>query len=218
MGGLSQFHGQCQGWFCELSDQPRQVPGFQPQCSFGPEDASMTGGSGANDLNDSHKIEAWLEANSEMSEAQVAKWLRPETIACPLDARTRSSVIQQMVELVVGTGLLRDGEQMKEAVRDREHLHPTALDNGVALLHPRRPLASILAEPVLAIGRTEQGIVFGGPRGELTDVFFLICSTDDTGHLQMLARLSRMLADPGFLDSVRTDMELCGVTLLDLSI
>ena len=96
---------------------------------------------------------------------------------------------------------------MKDAVRDREHLHPTALDNGVALLHPRRPLASILAEPVLAIGRTKQGIVFGGPRGELTDVFFLICSIDDTGHLQMLARLSRMLADPGFLDSVRTDME-----------
>ena len=162
---------------------------------------------GASDLNDSSKIEQWMEANSELSEARVANWLRPETIACPLDARTRSSVIQQMVELVVGTGLLRDGDQMKEAVRDREHLHPTALDNGVALLHPRRPLASILAQPVLAIGRTEQGIAFGGPRGELTNLFFLICSTDDTGHLQMLARLSRMLADPGFLDSVRTDMD-----------
>ena len=162
---------------------------------------------GASDLNDLEKIEKWLESNTEVSEARVGKWLRPETIACPLDARTRSSVIQQMVEMVVNAGLLWDGNKMRDAVRDREHLHPTALDNGVALLHPRRPLASILAEPALAIGRTEQGIAFGGPRGELTDVFFLICSTDDTGHLQMLARLSRMLADPGFLDSVRTDME-----------
>jgi len=162
---------------------------------------------GASDLNDLANIEKWLHVNAEAAEARVAHWLRPETIACPMDARTRSSVIQQMVEMVVATGLLWDGSKMREAVRDREHLHPTALDNGVALLHPRRPLASILAEPVLAIGRTNQGIPFGGPRGELTDIFFLICSVDDTGHLQMLARLSRMLADPGFLDSVRTDME-----------
>ena len=162
---------------------------------------------GASDLKDLSKIEKWLDANADAEEARVSNWLRPETIACPLDARTRSSVIQQMVDLVLETGLLWDGPRMKEAVRDREHLHPTALDNGVALLHPRRPLTSILAEPVLAIGRTNQGIPFGGPRGELTDVFFLICSMDDTGHLQMLARISRMLADPGFLESVRTDME-----------
>ena len=162
---------------------------------------------GASDLNDLAKIEKWLHVNGETAEARVAHWLRPETIGCPMDARTRSSVIQEMVEMVVATGLLWDGSKMREAVRDREHLHPTALDNGVALLHPRRPLASIMAEPVLAVGRTNQGIAFGGPRGELTDVFFLICSVDDTGHLQMLARLSRMLADPGFLDSVRTDME-----------
>ena len=162
---------------------------------------------GASDLKDLAKIEKWLQANTEAAEARVADWLRPETISCPMDARTRSSVIQQMVEMVVATGMLWDASKMREAVRDREHLHPTALDNGVALLHPRRPLASILAEPVLAIGRTNQGIPFGGPRGELTDIFFLICSIDDAGHLQMLARLSRMLADAGFLDSVRTDME-----------
>jgi len=162
---------------------------------------------GASNLNDLSKIEKWLQQNAETAEARVSKWLRPETIACPLDARTRPSVIQQMVDLVANTGLLWDGPKMKQAVRDREHLHPTALDNGVALLHPRRPLASILAEPVLALGRTNQGVAFGGPRGELTDIFFLICSVDDAGHLQILARLSRMLADPGFLDCVRTDME-----------
>jgi PTS system nitrogen regulatory IIA component len=111
-----------------------------------------------------------------------------------------------MVQLVGRTGLLWDEVKMREAVRDREHLHPTALDNGVALLHPRRPLASVLAEPVLAIGSTQRGIAFGGPRGELTDIFFLICSVDDTGHLQMLAKLSRMLADPEFLLGLRTEM------------
>ena len=91
---------------------------------------------------------------------------------------------------------------MIEAVRARENLHPTALDNGVALLHPRRPLASILGEPFLALGRTVNGIPFGGGR-TLTDIFFLICSRDDRGHLRMLARLSRLIADASLLARLR---------------
>jgi PTS system nitrogen regulatory IIA component len=36
----------------------------------------------------------------------------------------------------------------------------------------------------------------------MSDVFFLICSTDDRGHLRTLARLSRILATSGFLNSL----------------
>ena len=91
---------------------------------------------------------------------------------------------------------------MAEAVRSREQLHSTALDNGVALMHPRRPLTSILAEPVIALGISPQGIPFGG-RGQLTDIFFLICSTDDRGHLRTLARLSRLIGSDELLDALR---------------
>ncbi|HID74793.1 MAG TPA: PTS fructose transporter subunit IIA, partial [Planctomycetaceae bacterium] len=33
--------------------------------------------------------------------------------------------------------------------------------------------------------------------------FFLICSVTDRGHLRTLARLSRVLAAPGFLQALR---------------
>jgi PTS system nitrogen regulatory IIA component len=125
-----------------------------------------------------------------------------EGIAIPLDARTRTSVISAMVRLAGRTGLLWNEEKMEEAVRARENLHPTALDNGVALLHPRRPLASIIAEPFLAFGRTGHGIPFGGSHA-LTDLFFLICSREDRGHLRVLARLSRLIADGSFLVRLR---------------
>jgi nitrogen PTS system EIIA component len=92
---------------------------------------------------------------------------------------------------------------MVEAVKARESLHPTALENGVALLHPRRPLPQILAEPLLVLGITSQGIAFGESHGQLSDVFFLICSTDDAGHLRILARLSRLIARDGFLSALR---------------
>jgi nitrogen PTS system EIIA component len=124
-------------------------------------------------------------------------------IGIPLQARTRGSVILGMVGLAERTGWLWDPNKMTEAVRAREELHPTALDNGVALLPPRRPLAAILEQPLLALGRTLQGIPFGGRGGGLTDVFFLICSTEDRGHLRVLARLSRLIADPSFLPELR---------------
>ena len=82
-------------------------------------------------------------------------------------------------------------------------------------LHPRRPLGAILAEPFLALGITSQGIPFSGSR-MLTDVFFLICSTEDRWHLRTLARLSRLLADDSFLQQLRglTDPRRCA-TLAD---
>ncbi|MFM9069414.1 MAG: PTS sugar transporter subunit IIA [Planctomycetota bacterium] len=126
-----------------------------------------------------------------------------EAIAVPLAARTRQAVIQGMVDTALHTGWLWDGEKLAEAIRARENLHSTALDNGVALLHPRRPMSTILAQPFLALGITHQGIPFGHNRGVLTDIFFLICSTDDRTHLRILARLSRLTSDLVLLARLR---------------
>lgn len=134
----------------------------------------------------------------------IAELLPTSAIQLPLNARTSGSVIRAMTELAANTGYLWDAEKMAEAVRSREGLHPTALDNGVALLHPRRPLASILSETFIALGRTSQGIPFGGSRGVLTDLFFLICSTDDRIHLRVLARLSRLISDNSLLTALRS--------------
>ncbi len=135
-------------------------------------------------------------------EISIADLLPLEAIAVPLPARTRSSVIDSMVELAARTGWLWDPQAMAEAVRSREEMHSTALANGVALLHPRRPLPKILAQPFVALGVTSTGIPFGADV-PMTEVFFLIASTEDRGHLRTLARLSRILAAPGFVEALR---------------
>jgi PTS system nitrogen regulatory IIA component len=169
-------------------------------------------------------IHHWLEgrigvsADEELQEMEV--FLRPVTghlepprsiskqlpltaIEVPLAAKTRNSVITSMTDVAARTNLLWDPQKMAEAVRAREDMHPTALESGVALMHPRRPMPSILGEAFLAFGRTDKAIAFGGRSGLLTDLFFLICSIDDRGHLQTLARLSRLIADPELLASLR---------------
>jgi PTS system nitrogen regulatory IIA component len=141
--------------------------------------------------------------SSASAETRISELLRPETAFVPLMARTKRSVIKNICDLTAETGRLWDPVKMAEALTSREELHPTALGNGVALLHPRRPLPSIMGDPFLALGITTSGIPFGGPRGCLTDVFFLIGSTSEAVHLRVLAKLSRMLQQPEWLDELR---------------
>ncbi|MCA9101507.1 MAG: PTS sugar transporter subunit IIA [Pirellulales bacterium] len=161
---------------------------------------------GARDDDQLAALEAQLHDESatddqDHSYATLAELIPLEAIAIPLDARTKTSTIDAIVELAMTTGWLWDPAKLAEAVRQREDLHPTSLDNGVALLHPRRPMSGILERPFIALGRTPRGIPFGGPT--LTDLFFLICSTDDRGHLVALARLSRMLGTGEYLQNLR---------------
>ncbi len=160
---------------------------------------------GLSDEEELLKVEGALSRSATVQQEQdisIFDLLPLEAIAVPLPARTRSSVIGSMVNLASQTGWLWDPQAMAEAVRFREDMHSTALTNGVALLHPRRPLPKILAQEFVALGVTSSGIPFGADV-PMTDVFFLIASTEDRGHLRTLARLSRILTTPGFVEALR---------------
>lgn len=153
------------------------------------------------------KVEKVLDRHSEKipdDDFHIPDLLSEGNIYIPFLARTKRSVIQKICELTAQTGKLWEPAKMAEALQSREELHPTALGNGVALLHPRRPLPSIMGDPFLALGVTSSGIPFGGPRGCLTDIFFLIGSTSESVHLRVLARLSRLIQQPELLDNIRS--------------
>jgi len=136
-------------------------------------------------------------------EAILPDLLSEASLAVPLRASTRASVLKELVVLAEQSWHVYDPEAVLEAVRAREEMASTALPSGVAIPHPRRPLPALLGESVLAYGRTLSGIPFGAPRGELTDIFFLVCCREDTTHLRVLARLTRLLMQEGFLDALR---------------
>jgi PTS system nitrogen regulatory IIA component len=129
----------------------------------------------------------------------VAPLLRPEAVTTSLGSRTKDSTLRELVALAEKTGLVLNSPELVEAVIHREELCSTAMEGGIAIPHPRRPLPYAIAEPILAVARTTQGIVFGAPDGHLTSLFFLTASQDDRHHLHVLARLCRMLYDPDFV-------------------
>jgi len=136
-------------------------------------------------------------------EPLLAGLLSEASVAIPLVASSRASVLKGLVSLAEQSWQVYDPEAVLDAVRQREEMASTALPSGVAIPHPRRPLPAALGESVLAYARTASPIPFGAPQGVLTDMFFLVCCRDDRTHLRVLARLTRLFLRPGFLDELR---------------
>jgi len=134
----------------------------------------------------------------------VAALLRVETVQVPLEARTKRSVLESLVELAGRTWEVWQPATLLSAIQEREAVLSTAFENGVAIPHPRNPLPDALGQSVIAFGRTMAGIPFGAPNRGLTDLFFLVVCRDSRTHLHVLARLGRMLQNTDFLEGLRT--------------
>jgi PTS system nitrogen regulatory IIA component len=152
---------------------------------------------------DEEQLKNIEDAHPEPSEPLLTQLLAPDCVEVPLQARTPASVVRAMVRLAEQSWQVYDPEAVLAAVQSREEQASTAQDNGVAILHPHRPLAAALGESVVAFGRTAGGVPFGAPRGGLTDLFILVCCRDQKTHLRVLARLSRLILRPDFLDTLR---------------
>jgi len=133
----------------------------------------------------------------------VSSLLHPDLVEVPLNAGTKPSVLKQLVETAGRTWQVFDSSAILQAVRQREDFASTGFDGGVAVPHPQSRMPDALGEPLIAFGRTVSGIPFGGPRRQLTDLFFLVLSRDSNTHLKILARLGRLFQTPDFLDDLR---------------
>jgi len=131
--------------------------------------------------------------STETDELTVTDMIGLEGIEPALPARTKASVLRELVNLADRTGLLYDREGLLAALEQREEMCSTALPNGVALPHPRQPMPYVSAEPLICVARVPKGIGFGSTSRELTRLFFLICCHQDHHHLRVLARLVRLL-------------------------
>ena len=136
-------------------------------------------------------------------EPTISELLLRGGVLIPFSARTRESVIRELARHSVERGLVWDPEVLADALRKREDLMPTAMDNGAALLHPRRPMPNNIADSFVVLGVSLRGVPFGGGFNNLTDVFFLIGAVDDKTHLRTLAGLGRILKHPDFLPRLR---------------
>lgn len=137
------------------------------------------------------------------SERPVSEVLTLETMAVPLQGRTKRSILEELVEVAGRTWQIWEPATVLKAVQEREEVMSTAFESGVAIPHPRNPLPDAIGQPLIAYGRTFNPIPFGGFKGGMTDIFFLVLSRDARTHLHLLARLGQMIRFPEFVSQLR---------------
>ncbi|HYG35134.1 MAG TPA: PTS sugar transporter subunit IIA [Clostridia bacterium] len=136
-------------------------------------------------------------------QAIMSDLIQPSFIDPALPAKTKASVLREMVALADKTGRVWDVPGLLAGLEAREELCSTGMPGGLALLHTRHPESYLFESLFIVLGRTVQPIPFGAPDGRATDLFFLIACPDDRMHLHTLARLCLMFHKTELLVELR---------------
>ena len=127
--------------------------------------------------------------------------LQQNCVKVPLEGKDKESVITELVELLDANGVLLDKEIALDAVFTREHTRSTGIGSGIAIPHGK---CKAVKELVMAFGIASEGIDFASVDGKpVTIVILLVSPADQTGpHIQALARISRLMLDEKFRQSL----------------
>ena len=94
-----------------------------------------------------------------------------------------------------------DPDQVLEVVMAREHLGSTGIGHGVAIPHGRMP---DLKNPVILLVRHLNGIEFDAIDNKPVHIviMLLVPESEDRTHLELLAKLARVLQQQHFRDAI----------------
>ncbi len=138
-----------------------------------------------------------------MDQLRLADYCRLETMETCLPGKTKSAVLKALTDLAERSELLYDPKDFLENIRRREEVAPTAMAEGVALVHPESRDEFLCEGPFVAIAKAAQPVFFGEENGGATDLFFVLASPDNTEHLQLLASICRLIENTDLLTRLR---------------
>jgi fructose-specific phosphotransferase system IIA component len=118
--------------------------------------------------------------------------LKPENIKVPLDAKTKTEAITELVNVLAEQHEVTDAKKVLDAVLDREATRTTGIGNGLAIPHGKCTGTNHL---VMAVGKAGTPIDFQAIDGRPVTLIWLLTSPPDkTGpHIHALARISRLM-------------------------
>ncbi|MGC8742384.1 MAG: PTS sugar transporter subunit IIA [Verrucomicrobiia bacterium] len=141
-----------------------------------------------------------MEQNQKL---MISDLLSPEAIELNLNQTDRDEVLRALVNKIpVLKNRPESQETLFRAILERESLHSTGIGDGVALPHARNAIVGLVENPVIVFGKHKEGIPYGSIDGEPVKLFFLIVAPNVTQHLHILARISRILRQPGLTKSL----------------
>jgi fructose-specific phosphotransferase system IIA component len=135
---------------------------------------------------------------------QIMDFLSKKAIVTDIKSVKKEDVIRELVDALINAGEIekRFRNKLIDSLIERESLGSTAIGQGIAIPHAKSDCVNKL---VAAFGLSKKGVDFNSLDGDLAYIFFLLIAPQDSAgpHLKALARISRLLKDKYFRDTLR---------------
>lgn len=129
---------------------------------------------------------------------RISDLLNQENIAVLLQNQNKRGIIEELLDLAMKSGHIKDRAVALEAILKREELMSTGLEKGVAVPHAK---SNVATELTMALGISKQGIDFESADGEPAHLFFFLLAPESAAgpNIQALAQIARLTSQ----DSLR---------------
>ncbi len=133
---------------------------------------------------------------------KIMDFLNEKAITADLKAVTKEGVIRELIDLLADAQSIKDRDKLVKVLLEREALGSTGIGQGVAIPHGKSESMKMLTA---AFGLSQKGVNYDSLDGEPVYIFFLLVAPEDSAgpHLKALARISRLLKDKYFRDTLR---------------
>lgn len=133
---------------------------------------------------------------------RITDLLDVRSISLDVAPKSKQEAIDAAVALMVKSGKINDEEAYKKQVYAREEESTTGIGEGIAIPHGK---CDAVDRPGLSAMVIREGVDFDSLDGAPVTLLFLIAApnTEDNVHLDVLSKLSMMLMDERFTESLR---------------
>jgi nitrogen PTS system EIIA component len=133
---------------------------------------------------------------------KIVEFLSEKAVTANLKATTKEAALRELVDILAKAEGIKNKEDLIKVLLGRESLGSTGIGQGVGIPHAK---TNAVKKLVAALGISQTGVNFDALDGEPVHIFFLLVAPEDSAgpHLKGLARISRLLKDKFFRESLK---------------
>lgn len=136
-----------------------------------------------------------------METKNIADYIKVDTLNLNLESKNKNAVIRELYNNLLKTNLIKDEEQALNDIFAREEMGSTGIGKKIALPHAK---TKAVDELMITFGISRNGIAYNSIDDENVNIFFMfLCPENKTReYLKVLARISRLIREDKFVDSL----------------
>ena len=136
-----------------------------------------------------------------METKNIADYIKVDTLNLNLESKNKNAVIRELYNNLLKTNLIKDEEQALNDIFAREEMGSTGIGKKIALPHAK---TKAVDELMITFGISRNGIAYNSIDDENVNIFFMfLCPENKTReYLKVLARISRLIREDRFVDSL----------------